>query len=141
VRAAKVISAAIELVGTDPRILATRRAVIGWCFGGGWSLQTALAHPELDAAIIYYGQLVDDPEKLRAIKGRILGIFGSRDKGIPPADVDKFEAALKTAGVRAEIRRYDADHAFANPSNPHYAEQAASDAWSHVLALLRDVAK
>ena len=33
--------------------------VIGWCFGGGWSLQTALLLPDkLDAVVMYYGQPV-----------------------------------------------------------------------------------
>ena len=54
----------------------------------------------------------------------------------PPAAVDKFEAALKQAGVKAELHRYDAPHAFANPSNPKYDEKASADAWSHVLAFL-----
>jgi carboxymethylenebutenolidase len=135
-KAQATLSAAIDFLAKDPRIAAPKRAVIGWCFGGGWSLQTALAHPELDGAIIYYGQLETDPGKLGVIKGRVLGIFGDRDKGIPPEEVDKFQAALAQAGVRAEIHRYPAEHAFANPSNPHYDEKSAAGAWSHVVAFL-----
>lgn len=135
-KAKATIHAALEFLTTDPRIRAPKQAVIGWCFGGGWSLQAALAEPELDGAIIYYGHLETDPEKLKAIKAKLLGIFGNKDKGIPPADVDKFDAALKAAGVSATIYRYDADHAFANPSNPVYDEKNASEAWTHVLAFL-----
>jgi len=135
-KAAAVISAAIDFLAKDPRIAAKKRAVIGWCFGGGWSLKTALAHPELDGAIIYYGELETDPAKLAKIKARVLGVFANNDKGIPPAEVNKFEAALKQAKVPAEIHRYDADHAFANPSNPKYDEKSAGDAWRHVLAFL-----
>ena len=47
---------------------------------------------------------------------------------------DEFVAALEQAGKRIELHRYDADHAFANPSNPHYDTKAAGDAWSHVHA-------
>lgn len=135
-KALAVIKSAFEFLGSDARIMATKRAVIGWCFGGGYSLQTALAIPQLDGAIIYYGQLETDPAKLAAIKARVLGIFGKRDTGIPPETVAKFEAGLKQAGVRAEIHSYDADHAFANPSNPKYDEKSAADAWNHVLAFL-----
>ena len=135
-KAAKIISDGIAFVTSDPRIKASKRAVIGWCFGGGWSLQTALAHPELDGAIIYYGQLETDPTKLGAIKARVLGVFGNKDEGIPPKDVDAFEAGLKQAGVRAEIKRYNADHGFANPSNPKYDQVNAGDAWTHVIAFL-----
>jgi len=138
---AQVMSAALEFLASDPRIKATRRAVIGWCFGGGWSLKTALTHPELDAAILYYGRLESDPARLAAIKAEVLGIFGNRDQGIPPADVDAFDAGLTKAGVRHAIVRYDADHAFANPSNPKYDQKAAGDAWEHVKALLGRTAK
>jgi carboxymethylenebutenolidase len=135
-KAIATLRAATDFLAKDPRISAKTRAVIGWCFGGAYSLQAALAIPELDGAIIYYGQLETDPAKLAAIKARVLGIFGNQDQGIPPEQVNKFEAALKQAGVSAEIHRYDAPHAFANPSNPKYDEKAAADAWGHVLAFL-----
>ena len=136
-----VIKSGVDFLAKDPRIQATTRAVIGWCFGGAYSLQAALALPELDGAIIYYGQLETDPKELAAIKARVLGIFGTQDKGIPNEEVDKFEAGLKQAGVRAEIHRYDAVHAFANPSNPKYDEKSAADAWNHVLAFLASLKK
>ena len=135
-KAAAIIRAGIDFIAADPRIHATKKAVIGWCFGGGWSMQAALANPDLDGAIIYYGQLETDPAKLSAIKAKVLGVFGTRDKGIPPAKVAEFEAALKQAGISEEIHSYDAEHAFANPSNPIYDETSAADAWTHVLAFL-----
>lgn len=135
-KAAATISAALEYVSTAPEIKATRKAVIGWCFGGGWSLKTALGHPELAGAIIYYGQLETEAAKLAPIKAKVLGVFANQDKGIPPEKVDAFEAGLKQAGVSATIHRYDAQHAFANPSNPIYDEEAAADAWKHVLEFL-----
>ena len=43
------------------RMGAPKVGVIGWCFGGGWSLQTALLFPDrIDAAAVYYGQPVTD---------------------------------------------------------------------------------
>src|SRR4051812_24010504 len=123
-KANAVIRAGLDYLAADPKIHATKKAVIGWCFGGGWSLQAALANPDLDGAIIYYGQLETDPSKLSKIKARVLGIFGTRDKGIPPAKVGEFEAALKQAKIPEEIHSYDAEHAFANPSNPVYDEKS-----------------
>jgi carboxymethylenebutenolidase len=140
-KAKATLKAAIDFLGSDARVSAKTRAVIGWCFGGGWSLQGALAFPELDGAIIYYGQLEMDPAKLAAIKAKVLGVFGNQDDGIPPAAVDKFDAALTEAKVVHEIYRYDAPHAFANPSNPKYDEKSASDAWGHVLAFLDKLRK
>lgn len=135
--ARRILAAAVDFLASDPRIKAPRRGVIGWCFGGGWSLETAMDHPELDAAVIYYGQLDTDPANLKKIEARVLGVFANQDKGIPPAEVDTFEAALKEAGVDATIKRYDADHAFANPSGPRYDQEDAAAAWEELVAFLQ----
>ncbi len=115
---------------------AKKVGVIGWCFGGGWSLRTALIAPDqIDATTIYYGRLETDPAKLGGLKSPILGLFGALDKGIPVESVRQFEAALRTAGKSAEIHVYEgADHAFANPSGGRYKQDAAEDAWAKTLA-------
>lgn len=119
-----------------PKIKAQKRASIGWCFGGGWSLRLALASPDLDAAVIYYGRLVSDAKRLAAIKAEVLGVFGEKDRGIPPRAVNAFAAGLKEAGVRHTILQYDANHAFANPSSARYDQKSASAAWTHVRKFL-----
>jgi carboxymethylenebutenolidase len=135
--AKRVLSAAFDFLATDPRIQAPKRAVIGWCFGGGWSLEAALEHPEIDAAVMYYGMPETDPARLKTLHAHLLGVFANKDTFITPAIVDDFEKALGEAGVDAQILRYDADHAFANPSGQHYDEPAATDAWAHVETFLR----
>src|SRR5713226_2563943 len=40
----------------------SRIAVIGWCMGGGYALQLAIAEPRIAAAAINYGHLVTDPQ-------------------------------------------------------------------------------
>jgi carboxymethylenebutenolidase len=109
---------------------------IGWCFGGGWSLATALALPEdIDATVIYYGRLVTDAAELRKLGMPILGFFGSEDEGIPVESVKAFESALKEAGKNASIHIYEgANHAFANPSGQNYQPEPANDAWQKTLA-------
>jgi carboxymethylenebutenolidase len=80
--------------------------------------------------------LVTDPVRLKALQCPVLGVFGNRDESIPPKVVDEFEAGLKAAGVPHEILRYDAVHAFANPSNPKYDAASADAAWVKVRAFL-----
>lgn len=113
-----------------------RIGVIGWCFGGGWSLRTALAFPDkVDAAVIYYGRLTTDKAELKALSSPVLGIFGALDKGIPVETVREFEAALDALDKEAAIHVYEgADHAFANPSGTRYNEVAAEDSWAKTLA-------
>lgn len=116
-------------------------ASIGWCFGGSWSLRTALLFPdELDAAVIYYGgQIETDPARLEALNMPILGIFGELDDNPPVETVRQFEAALTSLGKDVEIHIYEgADHAFANPSGTRYNAIAAEDAWQRTIAFLQE---
>jgi carboxymethylenebutenolidase len=109
---------------------------IGWCFGGGWSLATALALPEdVDATIIYYGRLVTDEDELAPLQMPILGFFGAEDQGIPVDSVRAFETSLNALGKDAAIHIYEgANHAFANPSGDNYQAEPAEDAWAKTLA-------
>ncbi|HEX3553212.1 MAG TPA: dienelactone hydrolase family protein [Thermoanaerobaculia bacterium] len=117
---------------------ATRIGVIGWCFGGGWSLQTALLAPnDIGATVIYYGHLETDPAKLAILKSPVIGFFGADDKSIPVDGVHAFETELKKQGRPVEVHVYDgAGHAFANPSGGSYRPEAARDAWQRTTAFL-----
>ncbi|MGI9223362.1 MAG: dienelactone hydrolase family protein [Woeseiaceae bacterium] len=114
-------------------------ASLGWCFGGGWSLNTAMLFPkELDAAVIYYGQVTDDEEKLRPINAPILGFFGDADRGISVDSVKGFEQSLKRLRMKHEIHVYPgAGHAFANPTGNNYKPEFAEDAWQKTLTFLQ----
>ncbi|MBV8200203.1 MAG: dienelactone hydrolase family protein, partial [Acidobacteria bacterium] len=118
---------------------APKVGVIGWCFGGGWSLQAALDNPQgIDAAVMYYGRPEEDRARLERLRAPLLGLFGAQDQGIPPAAVHKMEATLKELGRSVEIHVYDgAGHAFANPSGTNYRPQAAEDAWKRTVAFFK----
>jgi carboxymethylenebutenolidase len=118
--------------------LAPRIASIGWCLGGGWSLQTALLYPEtLDAMVMYYGQVLTDREKLATLNVPLLGFFGAEDASIPVREVQQFRSTLQELGKNAEVLIVPrADHAFANPSGGNYDEQAANEAWETTLKFL-----
>lgn len=113
---------------------------IGWCFGGGWSLATALAGPEqVDAVVMYYGRVVTDESELETLDAPLIGFFGAEDQGIPVASVREFEQALASLGKDAEIHIYEgAGHAFANPSGQNYQEEPARDSWSKTLAFFEE---
>ncbi len=129
--AREILAAAHLFLSEDERIKAPKRGVIGWCFGGGWSLQHALQQADLDAAVIYYGMLETDPAVLSSIQAPVMGVFGNQDAGIPPTAVDAFAGAMEDAGKDLTVHRYDAQHAFANPSSGRYNPEAAEQAWAH----------
>lgn len=135
-RAADNIRKAYEFV--DATAGAPKIASLGWCFGGGWSLNTAMLYPnDLDASVIFYGQVTADEDELRPLNMPILGLFGEADDGIPVSSVRAFEAALGRLRKDFEIHVYPgAEHAFANPTGDAYDRDAAEDAWQKTIAFL-----
>lgn len=115
-----------------------RVGVIGWCFGGMWSLRTGLLLPEeLDATVVYYGPPVTEPDRLRILGMPILGHFGMEDGSIPPDTVRRFASVLDSLGVENAVHLYEgAGHAFANPSGTRYRPEAADTAWNRTLEFL-----
>jgi carboxymethylenebutenolidase len=132
-RASENIRKAYDFVNTTAG--APKVGSLGWCFGGGWSLNTAMLFPnELDAAVIYYGQVTDDEDRLRPINVPMLGLFGADDTGISVESVQQFEAALERLHKDYEIQIYPgAGHAFANPTGRNYNAEVAEDAWRRTL--------
>ena len=117
---------------------APRIGSVGWCFGGGWSLNTAMMFPEeLDATVIYYGAVTDDADKLLPIASPILGLFGAEDTGIKVESVESFRATLQRLRKVHEVHIYPgAGHAFANPTGNNYNAKVAEDAWERTTEFL-----
>ncbi len=138
-RALADLQAAVRYLRSRSDVDGSRIAVIGWCMGGGYALQLAIAEPSLAGAIINYGHLVTDPKTIASIRPPILGNFGALDRGIPAEDVKAFDAALRSAGKSSDIKVYDgAGHAFMNPKNKGgYVKEAAADAWMRIDSFLR----
>jgi carboxymethylenebutenolidase len=136
-RARAIIQAAIEYVGKEAQV-----ATLGWCFGGGWSMQTALMlGKQASGCVIYYGMPEKDVKKLKTLRCDVIGIFGTQDRNITPKVVEEFQKNMKTAKKKLTVYNYDAVHAFANPSNPKYDKEKADDAHVHVLAFLKEALK
>jgi carboxymethylenebutenolidase len=132
------MQSAVRYLTSLENVNGSRIASLGWCFGGGQSLQLALnsEHP-LAATVIYYGNLVNDTQALSKIKWPVLGIFGDQDQSIPVDSVKQFEQALNEIGVINEIYIYPGvGHAFANPSGDNYAPKETANAWKKTLAFL-----
>ncbi len=132
-RARAIIKGAINYAGARARI-----ATVGWCFGGGWSLQSALlAGKQAIACVMYYGMPEQDVNKLKTLNCDVLGNFANQDQWINPKVVAGFEANMKAAGKKLTAYSYDANHAFANPSSPAYNSEAGKLANERTLAFLK----
>lgn len=109
--------------------------VVGWCFGGGWALRTAVNAP-VDAVVIYYGNVDVPVEDLQQINAPVLGHFATQDEHIDEEMVNAFQERMTQAGQPLELYWYDADHAFANPTGARYDAGAAAVSWTRTLAFL-----
>lgn len=128
-----ILKGALDFTGPNAKVYS-----VGWCFGGMMSLQTAImGGPKMKGCIVYYGSPEKDKSKIEAIACDVLGIFGTQDRGIPNEAVDAFAAVMKEAGKNFTLVRYDAVHAFANPSNPGYNKAFGEDAFEKSIAFLQ----
>jgi carboxymethylenebutenolidase len=132
-RAENIIKGALNYVGKNAHV-----ATIGWCFGGGWSLQCALlAGKQSSACIMYYGAPEESLEILKSLNAPVFFVWPEQDQWINKAMVNKFESNMKTLNKSIEIKTYNADHAFANPSNPKYNKAFAEDAFNLSISFIK----
>jgi carboxymethylenebutenolidase len=128
-----IVKGAMQYAGAKAKI-----GTIGWCFGGGQSLLASItAGKQAVATVMFYGMPVDDVAKLKTLNSDVLGFFAAKDKYITPEVVSKFEQNMKAAGKKATIKSYDAEHGFANPSNPIFDKQASEDTYKLTLDFFR----
>jgi dienelactone hydrolase len=77
---------------------------LGFCMGGGWALNTALATP-LEAAVIFYGNCAKTAADLAPLKGPVQGHFGRLDQGIPKSTSTMRTTPSRASAVPTSISR------------------------------------
>ena len=137
-RAVQDLKAAYDYLASRPDVNKAKIGSVGWCMGGGYSLQLAEHEPRLAACIVNYGEMPTDPATIRAIHAPLLGNFGADDQVVTPTSVRDFEKALQAEGKSIDAKIYDgAPHAFENPNNKTgYRPEAAADAWKRMTDFL-----
>lgn len=128
-----IIKGAVASCGPNAAI-----ANIGWCYGGGWSLQAAIMEGKTNkACVMYYGMPETDIDKLKTLNSDVLGIFAGKDKSINAKVVGQFQNNMIKAGKKLQVKVYDADHAFANPSNPGFQKEYTEDAYKMSIRFIQ----
>lgn len=127
----------VEYLKTLPYVKANALGVTGFCFGGGYVFELAVASKDIKAAVPYYGTAMRVLDRLGETQAAILAIYGGNDRRIT-GESPQVEERLKAGGKTYEIKIYDgANHAFFNDTGGSYNEAAARDAWTNTLAWLR----
>ncbi len=135
-RGTGIVKGALAFVGPNAKI-----STVGWCFGGGQSMQAALTVGKQAAAcVIYYGMPEENVERLKTLNCDVLDIWGTQDGWINAGVAKKFEENMKAAGKTLTLKSYNADHGFANPSNPqgHFNEAAFKDAYRITIEFFKE---
>lgn len=132
-RARNIIKGAINHTGNASDI-----GTVGWCYGGSWALQAAIMLGEkADGCVMFYGMPELDVKELKKLDTPVLGIFAINDSWVSPEKVDEFRQAMEAAEKELEVMTFDANHAFANPSNENYNNVAAGKAYSAAITFIR----
>lgn len=132
-RLENIVTGALAYAGKKAKV-----ASIGWCFGGGWSLKSAiLSKKQAVGSVMYYGMPVKDVEKLKTLNCDVLGLFAT-EEWISKTIVEEFAANMKTANKTLNYKIFEAAHAFANPSNPKFDEKAATEANAMAISFLKE---
>lgn len=116
----------------------------GFCMGGRLAFLAATYGLGLDGVIGFYGWPTGPnrngspaPADVAAqMEGRVLGIFGGADEGIPTSAAEAFDAALAAANVPHEISVYEgAPHSFFDRKAADFAD-ASARAWAQTLSFM-----
>lgn len=133
-RAINIIMGAVDFAGKDAAI-----GTLGWCFGGGWSLEASIMLKEKGkACVMYYGIINNTAETFKDLHAPVLGIFAKKDSWVNPEVYGNLEKNLLAAGKTVVIESFDAEHAFANPSNVKFDEEATKKAKELTIKFFKD---
>lgn len=132
-RAEAIIRGMMEHVGKDMRI-----ATLGWCLGGDWSLQASIiAQRQSRACVMYYGMPEKNINRLQYLTAPVLFIAAEKDTWITQDVVMNFAQTMSDLKKNISVIHYAADHAFANPSNPHYDKEKADNAFHQAIDFIK----
>ena len=109
--------AAFDLLAANPKVDATRMAVMGYCFGGLTALELARSGAPLKATVTFHGALSSaSPDDAKRIQGKVLVLHGADDPYVKQAELTAFMDEMRAAGKDWQVVQYSgAVHSFTDP--------------------------
>jgi carboxymethylenebutenolidase len=130
-------------LGTVKEANPDKMAITGFCWGGNVVWMYAAHNPKLKAGVAWYGRLAGDKSDASpqypvdvapALTVPVLGLYGGKDAGIGPDQIDAMRKALAKGKTDSKIVVYpDAQHGFHADYRPSYNEKAAEAGWQELL--------
>jgi len=129
----KDLNSAVDFLGQQSGVKPDAYGVVGFCFGGAYTLRLAAANPKMAAAVCYYGVTPEPASQMSASNAAILGQYGGNDARVN-GTIPALEQAMQAAGKTYEKQIYEgANHAFNNDTGQNYNQEAAVAAWQRTL--------
>ena len=109
--------AGLDALAKVSQVNSSQLAVMGYCFGGGSSLELGRSGAEVKGIISFHGNLdTPNPDDAKKIKGKVLVLHGADDPRVPKEQVLAFQDEMRNAKVDWELVGYgNAVHAFTEP--------------------------
>ncbi|THD83291.1 MAG: dienelactone hydrolase family protein [Phenylobacterium sp.] len=141
--------ACLDFLDRDPRAKADKVGVTGYCMGGSIALRAAGTFPDRIAAAASFhgGNMATDadnsPHRLAdRIEAKVLVAGADEDAHFDEAQKVRLDAALKDAGVDAEVSIWKgAKHGWVPTDMPVYNPEAAERHWRELIALFDETLK
>jgi dienelactone hydrolase len=141
--------AALATLAALPQVDSSRRAAIGFCFGGSVVLELARDGADLKAVVSFHGALATQvPAAPGKVKASVLVLTGADDPLAPPDQVKAFEDEMRNAEVRDwQVVSYgNTLHGFTNPAadgsmmrTAMYNAQADRRSWAAMRGFFDEV--
>lgn len=129
----KDLSAGVDFLLQQSGVKPEKVGVVGFCFGGAYTLRLAAANSKIAAAVPYYGVTPQPAEQMANTNAAIMGQYGATDNRVN-STIPALEETLSNAGKTFEKHIYEgAGHAFNNDTGANYNEAAATQAWQRTL--------
>jgi dienelactone hydrolase len=139
--------AALKTLQAQEQVDPDRIGAIGYCFGGTTALVLAASGAPLKAVATFHAGLPPfTADQAKNIKARVLINHGADDSFVPKEAIDKFKAALDSAGVKYQFESFPgAVHSFTvKDAEKHeikgmaYNEAADKKSWELTMALFKE---
>ncbi|RMI32552.1 dienelactone hydrolase family protein [Nocardia stercoris] len=139
----------LDFLAAAPQAAPGPVGIAGYCMGARLGLRTAAAYPDRVAAVgcFHGGNLANDaPDsphlEVGAITAELYFGHADQDPSLPPAQIERLEQALQTAGVRYAAEVYPgAHHGYTQPDTAAYNAEAADRHRTALLALFERTLK
>jgi carboxymethylenebutenolidase len=133
----------IAYLDTRSDVAGKQIGTVGFCMGGGMAIAAAAYYPDRVAATgsFHGGNLATDQPTsphllLDKIKAELYIAIADNDHSFPPEMGERFDAALKAAGVKYKSELYAGkSHGWMKPDMPVYDADAAQKGWNELFAL------